>query len=162
MKIYALIHNGIDTGRREDFDGDPPVLAPEKGMVWVPVVNTPQPAHDAATHTVEGGSYALEDGQLVRQWTIRSLTLEEIEARAPKPVFLEPLEFRELIVGIVGRNAWDEARANPALQIGFETLFLSRRGVDPADMPQFFEALVYFDHMTEAQVEQVWAQWRRA
>jgi hypothetical protein len=52
--LYALVKDGAETGRREEFDGEPPQLAPNKGA-WLPIVyvnDDAGPGQRIATETV--------------------------------------------------------------------------------------------------------------
>lgn len=82
VQRYALLKDGEFTGRIETFNDAPPQLAPEKGMVWVECVDQPAPEFDPMTRLAERSAPAMnESGQLVRGWTVRPLTLDEIRTK---------------------------------------------------------------------------------
>jgi hypothetical protein len=67
------------------FPADPPLaLLAEYGVY--PVVVVPPPAYDPATHLAVVGPPALVDGAWTKQWTVRELTAEELQARVPRSV----------------------------------------------------------------------------
>ena len=80
MPLYALIHNGTDTGRREDFaDGAAPQLSPAKGMRWVPVVDNPPP-FDPSTQVRQSLNSVVGD-ELRVVYHVRDMTPDELASR---------------------------------------------------------------------------------
>ncbi|MBF0284798.1 MAG: hypothetical protein HQL51_10115 [Magnetococcales bacterium] len=79
---YALLNQGVFTGRLEFFDDAPPQLAPEKGLQWVRYIGEDAPAYDPMTRAAEPTPPERNaSGELVRGWTVRPLTLDEIRAK---------------------------------------------------------------------------------
>ena len=121
------------------------------GEEYLPVIETP---FDPATHVAEGLARAGDED--VRQ--VRALTAEELAARAPRRRLLSKLEFKSLVVGVVGAEAWAAARQDPLLFDANDTLNIASV-VDPRDMPAFFAACVQLGHMTQAQVDAIMTAW---
>lgn len=84
---YALItlNSPISeyVGYRRDFADEPPTLAPEKNMQWVPVVEAPVTTFDPATQRLVRLSDLVEfDRVTIKRDVAQALTQEELDARA--------------------------------------------------------------------------------
>jgi hypothetical protein len=66
MTTYALIHNDRgDTGRRRYFDTAPPALAEAKGLKWLPLRRTADPAYDPALQRLGAPETAVGESEVV-------------------------------------------------------------------------------------------------
>lgn len=82
---YALTETRDGTARvlrLRDFADAPPILPPEKGLEWLPWVETPQPPFDPLTEGVRELDADLLSGRAVRVWQVYPLPDEEVAANA--------------------------------------------------------------------------------
>lgn len=84
MAFYVLLRN-VDDSIVEEVDGDrrfrsgePPVLKPEKGLRWLPIIVT-NPTYDGNTQVKEGPVVTVNATDVTRVWTVRDKTAQELD-----------------------------------------------------------------------------------
>lgn len=82
--LYALVNPQNAVERFADLVEPPPVLAAEKGLVWLPVEDVTATAGDG--EIVDGPAVTVAAGKVRRVWTIRPKTYAEklAEVRAAR------------------------------------------------------------------------------
>lgn len=76
---YALIQSG-QIVRTQNFDGAPPVLPEVKGLVWLELVETPQPEYDPLTNTLGAADPLIQDGKCITRWAVNDLPADVAQA----------------------------------------------------------------------------------
>jgi hypothetical protein len=80
--LYALVDpegqiNRIMSDQRID-----PTVQTKAGWRWLPVVEQPPPAYDAATQVLEGPVSVVGETEVTSSYSVRNLTAEELDARS--------------------------------------------------------------------------------
>ena len=66
--------------RLQAFNGPPPILPPDKGLEWLPWVDTPRPDYDPTTHALRELDVNTLSGRAQRVWEVYPLPDEVAEA----------------------------------------------------------------------------------
>ncbi len=101
----------------------------------------------------EPRAWVLVDGELVSNgW-------EPVDNR---PLQLLPrLAFRDLVISVVGDEAWQAARTDPLLFVANDVLNCAEK-IDAADLPAYWAGVVALGHFSQNQVDAITAAWPRA
>jgi len=79
--IHALVNTAGAIARVQDFGAaEPPTMAPEKGLRWMPYVDTERPPFDAMTHGLREAAPQITPVDCVRAWEVFPLPLEDVAA----------------------------------------------------------------------------------
>lgn len=81
MLLYALIRDGAVAEFRRLAEPPAAVKLVDGLPMLRPVVDEKPETFDGKTEAMEGPAYIVEDARVVRRWTKRALTAEELDAR---------------------------------------------------------------------------------
>jgi hypothetical protein len=119
MAKYALLENGAFTGRIQDFDGAPPVLAGKPQFKWVPYAEGAKPAYDPLTQKLQRGVAVGPDG-VTETFAVVDLPLAEAQANKLASALtsqensLGQSRFRVIALLALGLDALSKGQALPA------------------------------------------------